>query len=156
PASDTWTGISGSGAPEARIQHTAVWATKNGQSPVMVVWGGLRAVNGLTNTGARYNPATDTWQATTTVNAPIARAQHSAVWANPLGSQTMIVWGGIVPGLTNSGGRYDPFTDVWSDVTTTGAPAVRSQHQAVWSGTEMLVWGGANGNQQPVAGGGRY
>ncbi len=31
---------------------------------------------------------------------------------------------------------------VWTATTTTGAPAARQVHTAVWTGTEMIVWGG--------------
>ena len=55
------------------------------------------------NTGAKYNPNTDSWVATSAINAPSARDEHKAVWT---GSE-MIVWGGIdAGGLVNTGGRY--------------------------------------------------
>ena len=58
------------------------------------------------NTGGIYDPATDTWTATSTSNAPSARQSEAAVWT---GSR-MIVWGGGDPsGLVNTGGAYsDP------------------------------------------------
>ena len=46
--------------------------------------------NSYLNTGGRYNPSTDTWIATSTINAPDGRTGHTAVWT---GSE-MIVWGG--------------------------------------------------------------
>jgi N-acetylneuraminic acid mutarotase len=52
----------------------------------------------------------------------------------------MIVWGGISAG--NSGGRYNPSTDSWTATSTTSAPAGRSSHTAVWTGSQMIVWGG--------------
>ena len=58
----------------------------------------------------------------------------------------MIVWGGG-PGLNtyyNTGGRYNPGTDSWTATSTTGAPTGRAYHTAVWSGSEMIVWGGNN------------
>src|SRR5262245_614935 len=85
----------------------------------------------------------DTWTATSATNAPTARIQHTAVWT---GSE-MIVWGGFydVPVTRlNSGRRYDPITDTWSATSTIGAPSARSRHTAVWTGTEMIVWGGDN------------
>ena len=30
-------------------------------------------------------------------------------------------------------------------MTTTGAPTARAIHTAVWTGSEMIVWGGYNG-----------
>src|SRR5262249_26086804 len=85
----------------ARAFHTAVWTGSE-----MIVWGGSNAP--FLNTGGRYNPATDTWTATTTANAPSPRQFHTAVWT---GSE-MIVWGGgVVFGPSfNTGGRYDPVT----------------------------------------------
>ena len=59
----------------------------------------------------------------------------------------MIVWGGYYSGsVLNGGGRYNPVADSWTAVTTTGAPAARYRHTAVWTGSEMIVWGGFNGN----------
>lgn len=40
----------------------------------------------------------------------------------------------------------------WRTVSTTGAPTARKDHTAVWTGTEMIVWGGA----PTTLGGGRY
>jgi hypothetical protein len=37
----------------------------------------------------------------------------------------------------------------------TSAPSARSGHSAVWTGTEMIVWGGASGGA-PVNSGGRF
>src|SRR5882724_11401026 len=33
--------------------------------------------------------------------------------------------------------------DTWTATSTTSAPAGRQQHTAVWTGSEMIVWGGA-------------
>ena len=56
----------------------------------------------------------------------------------------MIIRGGF-SGLTypNDGGRYNPAANRWMRITTSGAPAGRSQHTAVWTGSEMIVWGGS-------------
>jgi hypothetical protein len=37
---------------------------------------------------------------------------------------------------------YNPKTDSWSATTPTNAPASRSNHTAVWTGSSMIVWGG--------------
>jgi hypothetical protein len=61
----------------------------------------------------------------------------------------MIVWGGSEsPGCvfdscsTNTGGRYNPSTDSWSDTSLTNPPSERVNHTVVWAGNEMIVWGG--------------
>jgi hypothetical protein len=63
----------------------------------MIVWGGT-----ADTTGGRYNPKADTWTDTSTVNAPAARSNHTAVWT---GSE-MIVWGGGPGALVSGGSRY--------------------------------------------------
>jgi N-acetylneuraminic acid mutarotase len=35
--------------------------------------------------------------------------------------------------------------DSWTATTTTNAPTARSGHTAVWTGSEMIVWGGSDG-----------
>ena len=59
----------------------------------MIIWGGFNFDFGNFNTGARYNPATDSWSAIGIANAPAARSCHTAVWT---GSE-MIIWGGYNP-----------------------------------------------------------
>src|SRR5947208_15433879 len=84
----------------------------------MIVWGGSDDANHL-NTGGRYNPANDSWMATSTTNAPDARRFHTAVWT---GSE-MIVWGGWGwNGLFNTGGNYNPITYSWARTTRTTPP----------------------------------
>jgi hypothetical protein len=57
----------------------------------------------------------------------------------------------------NTGSRYDPATDAWIESSTSaGVPSARSDHAAVWTGTEMIVWGGYSPGSGYVATGGRY
>ena len=87
---------------------------------------------GISNTGGRYNPGTDSWTATSTTNAPGARYCHTAVWT---GSE-MIVWGGYSNDgndhYLNTGGKYNPGTDSWTPTNTTNAPSgTRQSHGSV-------------------------
>ena len=43
----------------------------------------------------------------------------------------------------NTGGRYNPSTDSWIATSTTNAPSAEGFHTAVWTGTEMIIWGGS-------------
>jgi hypothetical protein len=60
----------------------------------------------------------------------------------------MIVWGGITfdGGLNGDalgdGARYDPSTDTWRTMSTIGSPTARFRAGAVWTGIELLIWGG--------------
>src|SRR5207247_1522920 len=133
--------------PDGRYNHTAVWTGSE-----MIVWGGQTDCPPCYSyTGGRYNPETDSWTATSITNAPSSRQDHTAVWT---GSE-MIVWGGdgysYGYGDVNTGGRYNPGADTWTATTTMGAPAPRSHHTAVWTGIEMIVWGGVTPGATPIA-----
>ena len=136
--------------PNAQLA-TAVWTGTE-----MIFWGGLNnASGGKENYGWSYNPATDSWITISHINAPQERAQNTAVWTGT----EMIVWGGcnrfnISFCVVNTGGRYNPGSDVWTATATTGAPAARVGHSAVWTGSKMIIWGGNDG--AVVATGGRY
>ena len=56
----------------------------------------------------------------------------------------------------NTGGRYNPSTDSWTATSTTNAPAARVGHTAVWTGSEMIVWGGYRSASGDLNTGGRY
>ena len=106
----------------------------------MIVWGGSD-LGGFANTGGKYNPSTNSWTSTSTVNAPTVRFGHTAVWTG----NEMIVWGGVSGSDLNTGARYNPITGTWTTMTTVNAPPARDDHTAVWTGSEMIVWGGSGG-----------
>jgi N-acetylneuraminic acid mutarotase len=149
PTADSWTATSTTNAPDPREVHTAVWTGSE-----LIIWGGI-GNSGFENTGGRYNPGTNSW---TTIFSPLAgRAGPTSVWT---GSQ-MIVWGGDFRDnfggdhYVNTGGRYNPSTNSWTLTSTTGAPDARTVHTAVWTGNQMIVWGGAD-NTNRFNTGGRY
>lgn len=153
--SNTWTPLTTNGAPAGRYYFTAVCSGTE-----IIVWGGLASdgsgsqLNSFGD-GYRYNLLSNTWSAISTNGAPTPRCQHTAVWTGT----EMIIWGGLTgSGLTlslNDGARYNASTDTWSPLNLTNAPSARRRHTAVWTGSEMIVWGGFNaGPYEPT--GGRY
>ena len=135
PNTNSWTATS-TFAPDARQLHTAVWTGSE-----MIVWGGEDFSQPF-DTGGRYNPGTNSWTGTSITNVPEARSSHTAVWTGA----EMIVWGGTggfpFSGDLNTGGRYDPASNSWTPTNTYNVPQPRSSHTAVWTGSEMIVWGG--------------
>jgi hypothetical protein len=70
----------------------------------------------------------------------------------------MIVWGGFNNesfNHLNTGGRYDPDINSWTGTSTSHVPSARSSHTAIWTGNEMIVWGGAT-DTSDLNTGGRY
>ena len=149
PGECTWAATTTVNAPEARNGHTAIWTGSE-----MIIWGGENSPFGPPlNTGARYDPTTDSWTVTSTINAPDARSSHTAVWTGT----EMIVWGGGSNIELNTGGRYNPIADAWVATGTTNAPLARVNHTAVWTGSEMIIWGGSGcGSNCVLNSGSRY
>jgi hypothetical protein len=46
--------------------------------------------------------------------------------------------------------------NAWTPTSTKGAPGARSHHVAVWTGTQMFVWGGKDASGSPLTTGGLY
>jgi hypothetical protein len=140
PLDDAWEPTST--GTQSRTGHTAIWTGDE-----MVVWGGYSGgFNGShLNTGARYNPSTDSWMPTSVLSAPEERGAHAAVWTGA----EMIIWGGYdgqASRFLNSGGRYNPQSDVWTLTNVANAPSPVEFPAAVWTGSQMIVWGGYDGN----------
>ncbi|MBI4703601.1 MAG: hypothetical protein HY744_21015 [Deltaproteobacteria bacterium] len=61
----------------------------------------------------------------------------------------MFVWGGRPqaegsPDPLATGGLYDPEANAWETTSEDGAPVPRFQHHCLWTGTHVIVIGGAN------------
>jgi hypothetical protein len=148
---DVWTltPIPPKAAGGSRTEHTAVWTGKE-----MIVWGGAWGSNTVSRGGV-YDPVSNTWRPTSTENLPSTYlGGHTAVWAGEPVNR-MLVYGGSFPPLGRDGGMYDPETDRWTKIEIDGdrrakppipvpphVPSFRSDHSAVWTGEEMIVWGG--------------
>lgn len=139
PNTDTWSAITTTNAPSARYLSSAVWTGSR-----MIVWGGSTASSTSTNTGASYDPDTDNWEVVSTVGSAAARYGHFASWTGT----RMLVWGGRTGSLdaVSSGSLYDPATDSWSAITdspaTIGTFQTGEHNFSVWTGTELITWGG--------------
>jgi N-acetylneuraminic acid mutarotase len=156
PARDRWRPVAGDGAPEPREDHSAIWTGRE-----MIVWGGWNGddvARDYALHGGRYDPVHDRWRPISDVGAPEPREDHTAIWTG----REMIVWGGVRRDGPDgerrqlaSGGRYDPATDTWTAITMDEAPTPREDDVVVWTGAQMLVWGGQQ-DDVPVDGGARY
>jgi N-acetylneuraminic acid mutarotase len=135
PESDIWTATSTVNAPTATDKQSAVWT-----GSLMLVWSGVAPVP-----GGRYDPANDVWSPISTIGAP---GGGPSVWTGSL----MLV---LKDDGTFAGGRYNPATDIWTKMSRAGAPAPdRVFASLVWTGGEMILWGGWQSVY--LATGGRY
>jgi len=135
-STDTWSliwGVTTEGAPPPLDLFSAFWTGAE-----MIIFDGFQHVGGL------YNPSMDRWISMSVPNpVPAPRSGYSAVWTG----EDLIVWGGISDELgssrfKNEGWRYSPRGNHWTELPLQGAPSPRRDAAAVWTGSEMIVWGG--------------
>lgn len=153
PASDSWRSMNNTGAPTGITGYASAGANAG-----FFIWGGSTGFS-ATNAGYFYNLNLDQWTHMTTTNAPSARANAASVW---LGDKLM-VWGGYVldflnppPAVFNDGALYNPNTDSWTTTSPTNAPAGRQNPVMIYTGTEVMVWGGFDVNYAPLYDGAIY
>ncbi len=101
PFTDSWSSVSAAGAPGPRTGFSLIWAGTR-----MILWGGQIIPNNSLasyNTGARYDPGSDSWETTSVTGAPDPRWDQSAVWTG----SSVVFWGGDVGrDYLATGGEY--------------------------------------------------
>lgn len=137
PAANEWQAVLE--APiEGRVNASSVWTGDE-----FLVWGGATANRGFAD-GAAYNPRTKSWREL--ASSPLDRAMaRVAVWTG----REMIVWGGEdgsgSHAAPDTGAAYDPATDSWRELPRAPFWSLAS-HTVVWTGKEMIVFGGVAGD----------
>jgi N-acetylneuraminic acid mutarotase len=149
PATGQWTAMQSTGAPGARGDYSSVWVGDR-----WIIWGGNTAIQNVepawsltvaaTNDGAAYIPGSNSWFPVSSTNAPAARMLHSAAWTG----WQMLVWGGYNPDFLQPyhevGGRYTVSNATWVTIPSPRQPGAREAASVVWTGSELLVWGGTS------------
>jgi Kelch motif len=143
--------LHGAGAPIARSDHAAVWAGDE-----MLVFGGRGGDGAALASPVSYVPAVDAWRELAAEGAPSPRYGHVAVWTG----HSLLVWGGTDGRRPlRDGAEYDPWERTWTplaDVDVAMGSAAREGAVGVWTGRELVVIGGADGNARLSPLGWRY
>jgi hypothetical protein len=146
PAGDTWgADTSTTNVPFIRESTIAEWSGSE-----MLIWGGWDGGNYL-QSGASLDPTNGSGGSWTTISesgAPSGRARHVSAWT---GSQ-LFVWGGcagqVCDTVREDGGIWQPGNGggSWSAVPADANFLGRHEARSVWTGSEVIVWGGRRGN----------
>jgi hypothetical protein len=144
-----WLPLPSTDQPRART-NPRVLATERG----MVVLGGVAATTGAqtTESGAIYDLCADAW--TPIGPTPFGVEAVEPVAFVPIVAWTgsgILVWGGYerTPGAYEEGepvqlaSRFDLADMAWSAMQRSGEPTVRETAAMLWTGSRLLVWGGA-------------
>ena len=107
----------------------------------VVVWGA--ALPGSIDnvaTGGEYDPVADAWSPLPP--APVgACPERAAVWTGA----EIVYWGGVprhCPAEPSDGAAYSPATNTWRVMAAAPQPHGFRYPEAVWTGREVVVWGG--------------
>ena len=132
--------------PEVRDGMTLVWAGSQ-----LVAWGGCdpaveeRCVPDRSAFG--FDPAAQSWRRLEDASAPGANAE--AVWT---GKEAIFLFGAKG---SLQGQAYNPATGTWRTIAV--APiGSRYGAVAVWTGSEVVVWGGGDPGDRTVSSGAAY
>ena len=147
PATDVWRPLLA--APlSPRSGAVGIWTGTE-----MIVAGGMASPDGLAphaapaTDGAAWNPATGEWRRIAAM--PVALPGYgfaTAVWTGA----EMLVWAARAPGVNGLGQEmagievvlaYNPRTDRWRRLPPSGL-APREDPVVVWTGRQLVVWGG--------------
>ncbi len=110
----------------------------------VLLYAGLERDSTHWNSGLLYSLAANTWTPISTTGAPSPRSFAATVWT---GSE-LIAWGGCngampaCPNIFGDGAIYSPASDSWRPMSATNAPQARAQRTAVWTGSEVIYFGG--------------
>ena len=86
------------------------------------------------NDGGIYDPATDSWTALPTKDAPSPRSSHYAVWTG----DRMIVWGGLCGTAYCDAAAFLPSTSSWQKIPSPQIDPIGAF--AAWTGKYALAW----------------
>ncbi|MBI4700285.1 MAG: hypothetical protein HY744_03800 [Deltaproteobacteria bacterium] len=151
PATGRWFLFQGEGAPWPRFFSGAAWVASR-----LVVLGGYKDGKDTAPFGAFYDFATDRWTTMATEGYPLASTPGANALVS-LGDRVLLVGSRCEDQCVQVGGLFDPLANQWTPITESGAPEARAFCSAVWTGSELFVWGGAREKDWvTIASGGAY
>ena len=141
PSTNSWEVL-----PPAPISGRHATGTWTGTE--MIIVGGADADGHSYADGAAYNPVTRSWRRLPPMPQP--RFGATVVWD---GTEVLVVGGEGAFETTQcrpcaDGVAYNPSTNRWRRLP--GMKFARSGHVAVWTGTQLLVWGGVTDLHETV------
>jgi len=116
----------------------------------LFVWGGVNESGTALNSGALYDPRTDSWRVIANdANTPSPRSDATAVWTGGV----VVVYGGMDPAGPTAfadGARYDPADDAWLPMSA--GPTARVSPVGAFAQELTLFYGGSDEAGELVGG----
>lgn len=127
-----------------QFSFDAAWADTGAE---LIVYGGYW--NAFFNwPSMRYDYLLDEWLPLAAEGAPPGVCSPTSVWTG----HEFVVWSGGYPqlpgrrgvGFSPTGARYDLEREVWRPMATEGSPPPREGGKAIWTGSQVIVWGASS------------
>jgi N-acetylneuraminic acid mutarotase len=138
-AANVWKKVSN--GPSARYGAFGTW-----DGSLLLAWGGV--MNGIKADGETFDPSADKWSSVQAFGAPIARylANRQTGWTARIKPRVSLILGGYGPvGYLTNGAIYNSTTNAWSSVSSWPSGASHIGGAGVWTGTQLVLWGGRSG-----------
>jgi N-acetylneuraminic acid mutarotase len=121
-----------------RFAPAGVWTGRQ-----LLVWGGdTRGEHQVPTTdGAAYDPTTSRWQPIPPAPKSVRGLAPAAVWTGT----KLLVWIGNAPDGPAVGATYDPARRSWQTIATSPL-GPRESFSTVWTGKELILFGGTGGD----------
>ena len=155
PARRSWAVLNGPAVNYTFISIASVWA--NG---FVVTFGASDCPTASTElpttlctVAESFDVSTGTSKSMSSAGAPAVREVGALLWTGT----HVLTWGGTSFDSSNAtnivfddGALYDPVQDTWNAIPANAASSPRRNSSAVWTGSEMLIWGGEVGPKASV------
>jgi hypothetical protein len=136
-ASNKWSKVSD--GPSQRAGAFGAW-----DGAFLLAWGGNN--NGVRNDGKLYEPVGDKWT-NMGVGQPSARwaPNRYTGWSFRIKPHVTLLVGGAGNSFVTDGGLYNSTTNGWTSVGAWPSGASHVYGVGVWTGSELVMWGGRSG-----------
>lgn len=146
PATNVWTMMNPTTAPEGRFSHRIVY---DSESDRVILFGGNRGGGDYRDSGEyfddtwAYDYNSDTWENITTSTHPSRRAVQSMAYDSE--SDKVVLFGGSMGQTSNSETwTFDYNTLTWTNMAPSVSPSERSRHGSAydWESDRVIIYGG--------------
>jgi N-acetylneuraminic acid mutarotase len=136
----------------ARARPAFAWTGKE-----LMIWGGLGRNRTVLSDGAAYNPHTRSWRKLPL--SPLAgRSEPLATWT---GKELLVIGGhrrfgpsAAEDDIDADAAAYDPEGNSWRNIAPLPSSKAVRHPAAIWTGTRLIVWGGATSSDGRALGSG--
>jgi len=142
PATNSWSAVSTTGTPTPRWGHKMAFHAPSG---LFVLFGGVDGSGYLADTWT-YDSSTATWTLKAPPLAPAARQAHRMVYDAASG-RIVLFGGSSAAGLRDDTWAYDPFADVWTNLSGSVRPTARYSFGLAndVGASKLVLFGGSDG-----------